>query len=78
MELFSKVINCFQLLTIFGSVIKRQTSQTTSDYKWLWVRLQVITSDYEWLQVTTSVYNQLQVTTAKNEYEWQRVTANDY
>ena len=44
-------------LAIFGSVIKRQTSQTTRDYEWLLVT----TSDYEWLQATTSDYEWLRM-----------------
>ena len=59
-----------------GSVTKRQTSQTTSDYKWL----QETTSDFEWLRVTTSEYEWLQGTTSDYEpdYEWLRVTTSDY
>ena len=48
---------------IFGSVIKRQTSQTTSDYEWLQARLRGTTS-----------YNK----TDKSGYKWLRVTTTDY
>ena len=57
MELFMKIVKAFKSLTVFaikfhyrcliGSVIKRQTSQATSDYERLRVRLRVITRDYE-------------------------------
>ena len=53
------------LYIIRRSVIKRQASQTTSDYKWLRASLQVTTSDYEsdheWLRVVTSDYKWLRV-----------------
>ena len=53
------------LYIIRKSVVKRQKSQTTSDYKdfepvYKWLRVTTsqttsqATSDYEWLQVTTS------------------------
>ena len=53
MGLFMKIVKAFKSLTVFaikfhnrcliGSVIKRQTSQATSDYE----RLRVTTTDYE-------------------------------
>ena len=53
MKLFMKIVKAFKSLTVFaikfhhrcliGSVIKRQTSQATSDYE----RLRVTTTDYE-------------------------------
>ena len=39
---------------LIRSVIKRQTTQTTSDYEWLQVTTSQTTSDYMWLRVTTS------------------------
>ena len=50
------------------SVIKRQTSQTTSDYEWLLVTTTDYEPDYEWLQVTTSDY--------EPDYEWLQVTTS--
>ena len=52
------------------SVIKRQMSQTTSDYEWLQVRLKETTCDYKWLRVTTSQ--------ATSDYELLQVTVSDY
>ena len=68
------------LMIYLRSVIKRQTTQTTSDYEWL----QVTTSDCKWLWArlrgTKSDYKQPQVTTSdyKPDYEWLRVTISDY
>ena len=64
-------------LSFIRSVIKRQTSQTASNYE----RLRVTTSDnndcepdYEWLQVTAS-----QTTSDyKPDYEWLQATASNY
>ena len=53
--------------TNLGSVIKRQTSQTTIDYEWL----RVTTSDYKWLKrQTTSDY--------EPDHELLQVTKSDY
>ena len=60
--------------------MKRQTSQTTSDYEWL----RVTTSDCEWLrvrlQVTTSDCKWLRQTTSQttSDYAWLQVTMSDY
>ena len=57
------------------SVIKRQTSQTASDYEWLPVTTSDYKPDNEWLQATTRDYEWLQarlrVTTS--DYEWLQV-----
>ena len=74
------MINMPQLRVKRGSVIKRQKSQTASDYEWL----RVTTSDYKWLRagvrVTTSHYNWLRETTsqAPSDCKWPRMTASDY
>ena len=74
------MINMPQLRVKRGSVIKRQKSQTASDYEWL----RVTTSDYKWLRagvrVTTSHYNWLRETTsqASSDCKWPRMTASDY
>ena len=57
-------------LSFIRSVIKRQTSQTASDYE----RLRVTTSDSNWLRA------RLRVTTSNYEpdYEWLQATASGY
>ena len=68
-----------QLRVKRGSVIKRQKSQTTSDYEWLQATTSDYEQEYEWLWLTTSDYKPLQLTTRDYEpvTKWLQVTTND-
>ena len=74
------MIKMLQLRVKRGSVIKRQKSQTASDYEWLHATTSDYEHEYEWLWLTTSDYKPLQPTTRdyKLVTKWLQVTTNDY